>query len=320
MRRLKIAVLRGGPSPERELSVVSGKGVIDILSVDHEVTDIFVDRDLNWYSNGVLFSQKDLVNKFDLVINLIKGAYGEDGRLSSILNQNGVRYSGPKIYSGIFSFDKSKTKNILNTHKIKTPIHKIVVGKHNLELASREIFETMCFPLVVKPLKTGSSMGIFIVKNFDELKNAMYSILAIDDSVMIEEFIKGKDASVFVAEGFRNQKVYAFSPVTYDNKDEEIIDFNTKINQKYAFKNDLLSPFEKDQLMNCAENIFEILNLRHHAIIDFRVHPTRGIYVLEANSTPVFGEKTIVDESLKYVGATEKEFIEHLVNLVLENR
>jgi hypothetical protein len=59
---------------------------------------------------------------------------------------------------------------------------------------------------------------------------------------------------------------------------------DTKINKKYSFKNNLLSQYEKDQLIDCAKNVFEVLNLRHHAIVDFRVHPTRGIYVLEANS------------------------------------
>jgi D-alanine-D-alanine ligase len=320
MRRLKIAVLRGGPSVESKLSVSSGKNIIDILDLEHDVTDIVVDKELNWYSKGLQFNPKDLASKFDLVVNTIKGAYGEDGRLSSILNQHGVKYTGPKVFSAMFSYDKAKTKSVLNNHKIKTPLHKVIYGKENLDSSSREIFESMLFPLVVKPLKGGSSMGVFVVKDYNELKNAMYSILAIDDAVIVEEYIKGKDASVFVTENFRNQKRYSFLPVTYDNEDDDLVDFDKKINQQYSFNDKLLSPYEKDLLSNYAKQTFDALNLRHHAIVDFRVHPKRGVYVLEANSVPIFGENTIVNESLKSVGATEKELLEHLIELVLNER
>lgn len=320
MKRLKIAVLRGGPSHESNLSVRSGRNIIDTLAVEHDVTDVIVDKDLNWYSDGIKMSQADIARKFDLVVNLIKGAYGEDGQLSAILNQQGVKYTGPKVFDAMFSYDKSKTKNVLINNNIRTPLHKVVIGKDNLISGSQEIFESMSFPLVVKPLKSGSSIGVFVVNDMPQLKSAMYSILALDDSVMVEEFIKGKDSSVFVAQDFRGQKTYSFSPVTYGNKDEEVVDYNSKLTQNFSFQNDLLSPYEKDLLIEHAKKVFESLNMRHHAVIDFRVHPRRGVYVLEANSIPVFGDNTIVGESLRTVGATDRELIEHLVDLALSGK
>lgn len=317
MQKLKIAILRGGPSFESKLSLKSGKELFDLLSEEHHVHDILVDKKGDWYENGTQVPIKELTRKYDLIFNLVKGEYGEDGRLSNILEQSGVKYTGSRTASSMFAFDKTKAKAMFKQHGIKTPLHKVFIGPEGIDEKSKEVFNTMTFPLIVKPVKSGSSLGVFRVNSYDELKDAMHRVLKRDGSVIVEEFIKGKDASVFVAEEFRNKKAYSFIPSVYKNQDHEILDFDSRLEDRLEFSENTLSRSETEEITKIAEDIFELLELRHYGVVDFRVHPRRGVYALEANSVPNFHKNSVFENSINSVGVSKKEMIDHIIKRAL---
>src|SRR5207248_6299246 len=150
----KIAVLMGGPVSERDVSLATGRGVSKALrSLGVEVVEIDV-RDESF----------ELPGDIDLAFLTIHGTFGEDGQLQKILEQRGVRYTGDGIEESATAFDKIRSKERFRQHAVVTPSWQVVGTRQ---------WPTISLPIVVKPPREGSTVGVVIVKNEHELASAM---------------------------------------------------------------------------------------------------------------------------------------------------
>ena len=318
----KVGVLRGGPSNEYEVSLKSGAAVLNVLNNHHFDTyigkDIFIDRKGIWHKDGLPLRPEQAINSVDIVFNALHGAYGEDGKVQSLLEDLGKPFTGSGSLGSSIGMNKILAKGIFKTHGLKTPIFKSFSSENiidNVEAVTAELFQTFHMPAIVKPVKSGSSVGVTLVKYYNELPNALLEAAKHDDTVMIEEFISGVEATCAVIDGFRGQELYALPPV-------EIRPVNSFFDYeaKYAGKSIEIVPATfsvelKKSIEESARNIHRALGLRHYSRSDFIVHPRRGIYVLEVNTLPGLTDESLLPKALRAIGSDTHELVGHLLSL-----
>ena len=186
MRGRKIGVLCGGLSAEREVSLKTGEAIAATLADrGHDVRRIFVDRDLD-----MVLRQSAI----DVAFLALHGRYGEDGCVQGLLEILGIPYTGSDVLASALAMNKVKAKEIFRLHNLPTPPY-YVVCKEEAE-GLREGHGTFGFPAVVKPCGEGSSVGVAVVRDLDELEAACEAALRFDDEVLVERYIAGREVSV----------------------------------------------------------------------------------------------------------------------------
>jgi D-alanine-D-alanine ligase len=325
----RIAILRGGPSSEYEVSLKTGRSIIDELEQDHHLVDIIVDKKGAWHVGGIEKTPHDSLKGVDAVFNAMHGEYGEDGKVQQLLEQIQVPYTGARSLAAALTIDKAKTKEFYKKHGIKTPLHKVLSKPdtdEGLDFQAMLVFRTFTMPVVLKPLSKGSSLGVSIARDFDTLKNTMESLYEYNDRIIFEEYIQGKEATVGVVEKMRGQDHYSLTPVEIRTpKKDDLFDYDLKYNTKSdvetILKVEKLCPgtFTKEeskQLQEIAIKAHKILDLRHYSRTDFIVNPKRGIYALETNALPGLTKDSLLPKSLEAHGIPYKDFLLHVLGLL----
>lgn len=311
--RKKIAVLRGGPSSEYEVSLQTGASVLEhLLNEKYEIFDVTISKNGEWYNKGFKKSPSEILEKTDLVFNAMHGEYGEDGQIQKILDSLNIPYTGSKSIPSAIAMNKVLAKQEFLRAGLKTPIS-MVLKKDNYDV--REIFNTFPMPAIVKPINLGSSVGVSLVKSGIELEEALKKIFEYADKALVEEYIGGKEITCGVIDGFRGEDLYALMPVEIRPK-TTFFDMEAK----YGDDTERICPAclnfsEKKDIQDIAKKVHQSLGLRHYSRTDFILSPRRGIYVLEVNSLPGLTEHSLFPLSLKSVGSDLSEFLEHLITL-----
>jgi D-alanine-D-alanine ligase len=317
MKRLKIAVLRGGPSSEFDVSLKTGKSIIDTLSNNHEVFDVVIDRNTDWYVDGQKVKPEIFSRSLDFVFNGMHGEYGEDGQIQELLEKLRVKYSGPKKLAAAISMNKNIAKDYYRKNNIKTPAHLIIETNKIDEITPGDIVKHFAFPVIIKPLGAGSSIGISIAKNFPELMDHLPNYVEKFDKLMIEEMIFGKEATVGVIDKFRNRATYPLMPIEIKKpKGRDLFDYDLKYSGEVEENcPGNFSQEEKRDLERMAIEAHEALGLRHYSRSDFIVHPKRGVFILETNSLPGITEESLLPKALEASGSSLEEFLHHILEI-----
>ena len=319
MSKYRIAILRGGPSDEHDVSLKSGSHIIKTLSPYHTVIDIVIDKNAEWYIQGVPIKPAEALKHADVVINALHGTYGEDGKVQQILDHVGTPYTGSKALASILGINKWRAKEIFKKAGLKTPHAKKVFSDKNISEQALEIFKTFTLPVITKPTASGSSVGVSLGRDLQSIEQALISVFNYSPVAIVEEFIKGKEATCVVAENFRDQTYYAFPPIEIVKHTDIAFDNSMKYSDEIEEKcPGNFTQTEKDALMSAATLAHTALGARHYSRSDFIVHPTRGIYILEINTLPGLTENSLLPKALQAVGSNTKEFLEHLIKLSLE--
>jgi D-alanine-D-alanine ligase len=292
--KTRVGVLRGGPSAEYEMSLKTGGAVLANMPEEFEPLDIFISKDGEWHVMGLQKNPYDILKTIDVAVNAMHGAYGEDGTVQKILEHFNVPYTGSNSVASALAMNKKMTKEIFRNQGFKTP-HHIIVNKNENNLVDK-INESLPFPIILKPLSSGSSFGVSVVNKVSDIKEALEKSFEHSDDLLVEEFIEGKEAFCGVIEGFRDQKFYTLLPIG---------NFNIA---------------EKAQIQKATALIHEALNLRHYSSFDFILHPKRGLFVLEADTLPPLSHSAPFMKSLEATGGNIREFLTHLISKTLENR
>ncbi len=290
--RTVVAVLRGGPSLEYDLSLKSGAEVLAALDQEKfEPRDIFISRGGEWHLHGLTVAPERALFGTDVAFNALHGAFGEDGEAQRLLEQLGVPYTGSNALASATAINKQRARNEVAKLGIKIAHGRVVDATDDIESLAHELFRTMPHPAMVKPIAGGSAMGTTKAETFAALEHALKVAFAHAGQALVEEYILGRDVSVGVIDNFRNEKTYALIPVPNDFK-----------------------AGEKEQLLAAAKTVHEGLGLRHYSSHDFVVGK-RGIYFLEVDSLPALAKDSTLRQGLHAVGAKLSDFIEHVIGL-----
>ncbi len=283
---MKVAVLMGGPSSEREISLKTGRAVAQALrDLGHEVYELDLDEDL-------CFKLKEI--KPDKVFIALHGYMGEDGRVQGFLDVLGIPYTGSGVLGSALAMDKDVTKKILSYEGIPTPRWKAVREDEDVNWD--------IFPAVVKPADHGSSVGLKVVENERELKEASKELFRITEKILIEEFIRGRDMTVGVLRG-------KALPVIEIRPKKGIYDYESKYTKgasEYLFLED--EELSK-KLQEIALKVHRALELGDFSRIDFRVDEKGNPYVLEANTIPGLTELSLFPMACKKAGIEFKDML-----------
>lgn len=328
MNLIRVGVLRGGPSHEYDVSIKSGGTVLKHLSKDkYHAHDIFIDRDGVWHMSGLPVDPHDALSRLDVVVNALHGAYGEDGKVQHLLDRQGIPYTGSGALASAIGMNKALSKKEYEKRGLRTPRHVLVrredvLTKGDFEEKLLHIFRSLPVPVVTKPVSSGSSVGVSVVKGFHEFEDAIIEAFKYGDTVLVEEFIPGVEATCGVIDGFRGDELYALPPIEIRAKHGGIFDYDAKYKEGMS---DEIVPGnftheQKEEIMRLAREAHRALGLRHYSRSDFIVTPRRGIYILETNTLPGMTDASLVPKALSAVGVGLPEFLDHIIGLALEGK
>lgn len=318
MSKVRVGVLRGGPSREYEVSLSSGAAVLKNIPEKYQPVDIFIDRTGQWHFQGLPIDPHNLSGKVDVVWNAMHGEYGEDGRIQRVLSNLNIPFTGSTETASAIGMSKPLVKDILLRQGFKVPVGVRLEKSMAVEKAANLVFRKVPPPWVIKPSDAGSSVGLFFAKDYAGLLESLYDAFSTSREVIVEEYIKGAEATVGVVENFRNEKIYPLFPVEIKRPAGKAVwDYN----DKYSGETEEVCPGcfpdeTKKELAEKAALCHKELGLRHYSRSDFIVSP-RGIYLLEVNTLPGLTEQSLLPKALSATGSSLSEFIDHVLGLTL---
>jgi len=297
----RIALLYGGYSSERDISIKSGKAVEEALkklNLNYRVFDP-IEREK--------FIQDLVQYNPDVVFIALHGKGGEDGTIQGVLDFLGFKYTGSPQKASVIAMDKILSKKLVKFHNILTPNWHTIKSKEELKNIGKE------FPKVVKAPAEGSSIGVFIVNNEEELNKAVEECFKYDNEVLIEDFIKGREITVGVLNGM---------PL-------DIIEIKVA-NGFYDFKNKYFSnkteylcpaPIDKEkyeEIKKTAKEIYDIIGCKGAARVDFILDDKGNAYFLEINTIPGLTDHSLLPKAAKCKGIEFPELIVKILEGALD--
>lgn len=279
------------------------------------VRDIVVTKTGEWLVNGYVKSPEQALLGVDVAFIAMHGEFGEDGQVQRILERNGVAYTGSQPFASARAMNKQLTKEHLKAFKVKMPKHMRVDKGTDPMQAAATISSLFGREYFVKPVCGGSSLSTFTADS-SNLATVLEQAFAVCDAVLVEERVRGKEATVGVLEGYRGSSHYIMPvieivpPTGKDFFDEEA---------KYSGLTDEIVPgrfgkAERELLSTLAKDIHTHMELRHISRSDFIVAP-QGIYFLEVNTLPGLTDQSLFPKAVESVGGSYRELILHLLKL-----
>jgi D-alanine-D-alanine ligase len=316
---MSVGVLRGGTSSEYNLSLKTGAAMLAALPEDQfDTRDIFVDRRGYWHSRGTPVDASRALSQIDVVLNALHGGVGEDGTVQRIFNRAGVPYAGSTPLPSALSLNKIRAHEILEKAGILMPktVAFAVDNELNTGEMARYIFTQFGPPYVVKPPNEGASTGILVVTNLIELPDALGDVLDAYGAALVEEYIRGQEATVGIIENFRNEDLYVLPPA-HVMLPEGTRFMNPEHHEQGSLRHIVPSSFshsEKRALTDLARAAHRALGLSHFSRADIILTP-RAPYLLEVNSIPGLYSGSAFPHMLESVGSSVREFLEHAIQL-----
>jgi len=300
-RRLRVTVLCGGPSAEREVSLESGRAVAEALRRrGHEV---FV-ADIGPQQLSALDRAADVV------FPALHGTFGEDGTLQAILEQRGIRFVGSRSAASALAMDKPAAKRVVAGLGFDTPPWWLVTHE-DLERGGPLPFHA---PLVIKPVDQGSSVDTVIVRHDGEVVAALARIVSRRGRALVERYIAGDELTV----GIVGRQT--LPPICVRPK-REFYDYEAKYRDEsteYLF--DAGHPAELlERLEQQSWQVFEALGCRHLARVDWIADAAGRLWFLEVNTIPGFTSHSLVPKAAARVGLSFDQLVDRLVRLAVED-
>lgn len=322
MSKIRVSVLRGGPSSEYAVSLKTGESILKHLSEEkYHTRDVLIDKRGLWHLRGIPVEPRQALEQSDVVVNALHGEWGEDGKVQRLLETFGIPYTGSGPLSSAIAMHKGMTKEYARRAGIKTPKGVVLNVAHDIGKRISELFRTLPLPAVIKPIDRGSSVGVTIARDWFEFNEGIQKAFEVSPNILIEEYIPGKEATAGVIDHFRGEELYALLPVEIVPPKNTFYDYDSKyVSDETDYRiPGRFSRAETAELMHLAKAIHQTLGLRHYSRSDFIVSP-RGIYFLEVNTLPGMTSHSLIPKSVEAVGSTLPEFLDHIVTLALEGR
>ena len=280
----KIAVLMGGPSAERDVSLATGRGISKALRLLHvDVVDIDV-RDKNF----------QLPEDIDIAFIALHGTFGEDGQVQQLLEERGVAYTGEGVEESRLAFDKIRSKEKFREHEVRTPEWETIEAHQH---------PGMLPPIVIKAPRQGSTVGVHIVKKAEEVEPAIADAAKYDRELLIEEFVSGRELTVGIL-GDQALPILEIIPKG------GFYDFTNKypfLNPQAGGGAEHVCPARIDKLktveiQELALRAFRALGLRVYGRVDVILSETAEPFVLEVNTIPGMTEASLLPEAAGAAG------------------
>jgi D-alanine-D-alanine ligase len=334
MAKNKVVVLGGGFSSERNVSLASAANIADHLrKLDYDVSTvdpctglISIEREIEYRESSIqneptleelsilkqkthilsLLQTEPFINA-DIIFPVIHGEFGEDGRLQAILESANLPYVGSDYIGQALAMNKHLSKQLFVQNKIPTaPWVCLRRGESHGERIN--------FPVIVKPVNGGSTVGMSICHNDAELNDAMVQAFKYDSHLIIEQFVKGREFTV----GMIGQEVLAVGEI---RSNAPMFDYQAKYQaaQTEEIFPAQLSQSVVEEVKNISKKLFEALHMRHYCRIDFIMDNEDRLFMLEANAIPGMTRKSLFPQSAQAAGLPFESVCGRLCEMALED-
>ena len=297
---MKVAVILGGTSFEREVSLKTGEAVIEACRMNnYAVETVIIDKN---YKNFL-----PILKKVDIVFNALHGTLGEDGTIQKWLEENNIKFTGSDSISSALCMNKIECKKILKRNKFLTP--KWVEFEEGLEIAD------VSLPCIVKPSEQGSTFGLSYVEKAKDLIPAILNSQKFDKRILIEEYIPGKEITV----GIIQESSMPIVEILPKNK---IYDYKCKYTagmSKYNCPADINDGL-REKIMNDSVKIFKLLGCNGYGRIDFIIDKNQDYYFLEINTLPGMTSTSLLPIAAKAQGLSFSELVKNIIDLGLKEK
>lgn len=321
--------MRGGPSSEHEVSLKTGENVLNSLpKKKYEGIDVVLKKDGRLSANNFSIKIQELNQWTDVVFNALHGQFGEDGGVQQILDKIKIPYTGSGCLASVLGMNKVLSREFFKEAGLKIPQAVVVKNKENLEETAMKIFQTIHPFWVVKPASSGSSIGVSIVKNFHDLAPAIKRAFDFSDETIVEEYIKGREATCGILENFRGEEHYAL-PVIEIAPPQHKGFFDYECKYDGSTREICPSHFDipiKREIENVARRAHQVLGCEAYSRADMIVssNPAKGgasgVYLLEVNTLPGLTSESLIPKSASAVGLEFPQLLEHIINLALNRK
>lgn len=340
MRKIKVAVLMGGKTPEHEISLITGREVVRNLNKSkYKVLPVVISRTgERWQSLAprkllslpnplsMKGTKKDFVSrkekqiqgvnqlsqdKLDVVFIAMHGPYGEDGTIQGMLELAGIPYTGPGVLASALGMDKIMFKKVLQSQKI--PVPKFVVFEKGESFKRKVIGKP---PYFIKPHNQGSSVGASIAKTKKSLRKALNLAFKYSDLALVEEYIKGIEVTCGVI-GNKNPKPLPLVEIV--PKKSEFFDYESKYTESGAEEivPARISARLTKKVQKMALDVYKVIGCRGFSRVDFILRDGEKPIVLEINTIPGLTPMSLVPKAAKAAGISYSQLLDKIISYAL---
>lgn len=299
---MKVGVITGGTSAEREVSIKTGKEMIDNLDKKkYEVIEIQIN------------SRKDLIDKvlkenIDFALLALHGKFGEDGGAQAILESLNIPYSGSGILASSLCMDKDISKRLMRAEGINTPEWITIKKRSEIDY---KLLEKIGYPLVVKPVNGGSSLGTFIVRNSEDILDAILKAFTYDEEIMIEKYIEGREITCGILDG-------KLLPIIEIKPSSEFFDYKSKYEDMGS--EEVIVELEeaiKKKVDTICTKCWSLFKCSVYGRIDIILKDNEP-YVLEINTLPGMTKNSLIPKSARAYGLSFSELLDAVIELSIK--
>ncbi len=295
---MKVAVIYGGSSAERDVSINTGEAVLKAcLENNYDANSIIIKNE-----NDKVF---DTLKKYDIVFNALHGTFGEDGSIQSLLEKNDILFTGSGSSSSKICMDKIKCKKILRKNNYLTPDW--------FELHNYTKITDSFLPCIVKPNAQGSTFGLSLVEEMSDLKLAVSNSLKFDKNVLLEKYISGREITVGILDG-------KALPIIEILPSHDLYDYKCKYTPgmtKYICPANLSLDLQ-NKIMSDSLKIFELLECEGYGRVDYIIDNNNNYYFLEINTLPGMTNTSLLPIAAKTAKISFNNLVKKIIDLGLK--
>ena len=295
---MKVAVIYGGSSAERDVSINTGEAVLKACLENNFNTSSVIIED----ENDKVF---ETLKEYDIVFNALHGTFGEDGSIQSLLEDNDIPFTGSGSSSSRTCMNKIKCKNILRGNNYSTPDW--------FELSTYNNISKSFLPCIVKPNAQGSTFGLSIVEKMSDLDKAVSNSLKYDNDVLLEKYVAGREITVGILDG-------KALPIIEILPSHELYDYECKYTPgmtKYICPADLSKDL-KNKIMHDSLKIFDLLGCEGYGRIDYIIDDN-NYYFLEINTLPGMTSTSLLPIAAKTANISFNKLVSTIIELGLKD-
>ena len=295
---MKVAVIYGGLSAERNVSINTGEAVLKACFENNYNASAIMIND----KNDIVFED---LRQYDIVFNALHGTFGEDGSIQRLLEDNDIIFTGSGSSSSKTCMDKIKCKNILKNNNFHTPDW--------FDLNNYNEIPGSFLPCIVKPNAQGSTFGLSLVEKITDLDKAVSNSLKFDKDVLLEKYIPGREITV----GLLDSKTLPIVEILPSHK---LYDYKCKYTPgmtKYICPANLTEDV-KNKIMHDSLNIFKLLGCKGYGRVDYILDENNNNYFLEINTLPGMTSTSLLPISAKTANISFNKLVKTIIELGLK--
>lgn len=319
-QKLQVVVIMGGVSPEHDISLQTGKTVMNGLN-GYDVNQVFIDKEGFWQVDGQEFDAQAALRLLksqgtDVAYIALHGRFGEDGQVQALLESADIAYTGSGVEASALAMNKHRSMQVYMEHGLKVPHYVMLIKGKDLSEPFTQAQEQIGFPCIMKPSDGGSSAATFVLKSPAELDTAAKAGFEVSEELVLQEFIQGDEVTCAILD--TEDEAIPLPPTQIIPNDREFFDYYAKY--QAGASQEITPPKLAEETIKEIQNI----SLQAHKMLGCSglsrtdmIVSEKQIYVLETNTVPGMTKTSLYPQAAAKIGLSFGELLDKLIQKAL---